>query len=692
MANINTELEQIRKAVYGREVRGSIANAIELINKEQISTSTAQTNLDSKFEQLIINAGNSNAEVVAARVKADGTQFDTLGKRLDKGDELHNALNNEVISARTDSKNVVHKNLKNRLDRFDSQLDTNVQRIQTIGNEKFKWIENNRAIITIMFDDGNETVYNNAFPILKSRKLHFCAAINMDILTQQSESNKLITFDNLQEMYDYGMEVMNHGATHKQITQGLPRDRAIYELKYGRSLITDYGYKCNGFVAPLENDNLPPISDEYKPLVAEYSDYSIYGYVYNKYQPCDKNNSQGMKRTALRDGVDKVKSYIDTAIENKDWLILWCHKIDDTEVSISDFTKICDYINNKINSGVCESLTMRETYENYSTMFSKGKAYSDNNKKESVLKTKNLLYNSLFYSTAGGWSLTKTDTNISLHCLSAQKRCAVILDETVPKGKSATISQKVGLDFLTQSARARTKLYILGTNNPVASSCRCDVTIKLYNNDKLLRTYTDGITLVFGDNLVDKYFNIPITYLTQFTHAIIEFTITKVADSYNKFEIYYPSFEIQGVKSLVEDNIKTLNICSTGVDITLETDKILDGNWYTLNVPGNVFSKNNNEDGIFTIKETGLYEVSLNTFMNGGTSTTGTLRLCPFVNGEKKIQKNYWIQLSNGAKQYLNYRTFLFLNANDKFELKYTKSFSDLTLQGGTDLIIRKTT
>ena len=83
MANINTELEQIRKAVYGREVRGSIANAIELINKEQINTSTAQTNLDGKFNQLIINAGNSNAEVVAARVKADGTQFNTLGKRID---------------------------------------------------------------------------------------------------------------------------------------------------------------------------------------------------------------------------------------------------------------------------------------------------------------------------------------------------------------------------------------------------------------------------------------------------------------------------------------------------------------------------------------------------------------------------------------------------------------------------------
>lgn len=137
MANINTELEQIRKAVYGREVRGSIANAIELINKEQISTSTAQTNLDSKFNQLIINAGNSNAEVVASRVKADGTQFDTLSKRLDKGDEAHSTLNNEVIGARTDSKNVTHKNLKVRLDNFDSQLDTIENNHLTISVKDF---------------------------------------------------------------------------------------------------------------------------------------------------------------------------------------------------------------------------------------------------------------------------------------------------------------------------------------------------------------------------------------------------------------------------------------------------------------------------------------------------------------------------------------------------------------------------
>ena len=154
MANINTELEQIRKAVYGREVRGSIANAIELINKEQINTSTAQTNLDGKFNQLIINAGNSNAEVVAARVKADGTQFDTLGKRLDKGDELHNTLNNEVTRARTDSKNVTHKNLKARLDNFDSQLETNTSRIDSVNGALLE-VDNKKADKTHIWSMAN---------------------------------------------------------------------------------------------------------------------------------------------------------------------------------------------------------------------------------------------------------------------------------------------------------------------------------------------------------------------------------------------------------------------------------------------------------------------------------------------------------------------------------------------------------
>lgn len=86
MANIQHWLDQIRRAIYGREVRSSIADAIEAINKDCGETGIKQEQLEATFDQLIINAGNSNAEVVAARVNKKGHQFPTLGDRLDNID------------------------------------------------------------------------------------------------------------------------------------------------------------------------------------------------------------------------------------------------------------------------------------------------------------------------------------------------------------------------------------------------------------------------------------------------------------------------------------------------------------------------------------------------------------------------------------------------------------------------------
>lgn len=45
-------------------------------------------NLDQTFEQLIINAGKENAELVAAHVAADGSVYDKIGDRLDNNESL----------------------------------------------------------------------------------------------------------------------------------------------------------------------------------------------------------------------------------------------------------------------------------------------------------------------------------------------------------------------------------------------------------------------------------------------------------------------------------------------------------------------------------------------------------------------------------------------------------------------------
>lgn len=99
MANIKTHLDNIKNALFGQEVRGSIHDGIDAINKEVESTTSRQVDLESTFDQLVINAGNSNAEIVDARVKADGTSYSKLGDRLDSVDsQLEHIVNIDLAT------------------------------------------------------------------------------------------------------------------------------------------------------------------------------------------------------------------------------------------------------------------------------------------------------------------------------------------------------------------------------------------------------------------------------------------------------------------------------------------------------------------------------------------------------------------------------------------------------------------
>ena len=79
-------------------------------------------------------------EVIDARVKADGTQYNTLGERLNKADADFDLLNKEVIDARTDKNGTTHKDLKTRLDAVDSQVDTNTNKIRNIKDIDIPYI------------------------------------------------------------------------------------------------------------------------------------------------------------------------------------------------------------------------------------------------------------------------------------------------------------------------------------------------------------------------------------------------------------------------------------------------------------------------------------------------------------------------------------------------------------------------
>lgn len=84
MAMISDKLNKILSAVFGKDVRQALYDGLNAVNKEAENTTAKQQHLEDTFNQLVINAGSSNAEIVDARVdKNNGNKFEKIGDRLD---------------------------------------------------------------------------------------------------------------------------------------------------------------------------------------------------------------------------------------------------------------------------------------------------------------------------------------------------------------------------------------------------------------------------------------------------------------------------------------------------------------------------------------------------------------------------------------------------------------------------------
>lgn len=95
MANIKKHLENIKGALFGKDVRSSIHDGIDAINKEVEGTTEKQNKLGEQFKNLVINEGNSNAEVAASR-----GSHDWLPDRLDNFDSQLEQNENQIMSSK----------------------------------------------------------------------------------------------------------------------------------------------------------------------------------------------------------------------------------------------------------------------------------------------------------------------------------------------------------------------------------------------------------------------------------------------------------------------------------------------------------------------------------------------------------------------------------------------------------------
>lgn len=114
-------LDNILHAVFGRDVRQSLHDGVKIANDICTETEKRQTELEKKYNEQIKNMtleSPSDAEIVDARIKTDGTIYETLGTRLNETDKTYD----EVAGAKSKPDGTTYETLGDRLDATDAEI------------------------------------------------------------------------------------------------------------------------------------------------------------------------------------------------------------------------------------------------------------------------------------------------------------------------------------------------------------------------------------------------------------------------------------------------------------------------------------------------------------------------------------------------------------------------------------------
>lgn len=222
MANIKDKIAQIRQAIFGKEVRESIASGIEAINKEVENTTARQDNVEAQFQAVLDET--TDKDVISAP---------------------------EITAARVGADNTTHSNLKARLDTEHQQVMSHLAEIKNLENYELNSKGRQKKAFTIFrSDDGRVEEYTHALPLFNAKGVPQNIAIVSDWVGRPNFLSKeqLLELQNV-----HGWEILSHSKTHPTHSDGrtmipdLPERDARYELRQSRDDLRQMGLDVESY-------------------------------------------------------------------------------------------------------------------------------------------------------------------------------------------------------------------------------------------------------------------------------------------------------------------------------------------------------------------------------------------------------------------------------------------------------------
>ena len=178
----------------------------------------------------------------------------------------------------------------------------------------------NEPIVSITIDDGLESDYFTAFPILSEFGFDATHFINSNHLGKPS----YLTLEYINQMHSNGHDFSSHTLSHLDLTD-LNRDNRLIQLLGSQQWLMDGGFEANDFASPSG------VSDEQsqKEIAIYYRSHRSEDSGINTAENLNSNNLLSYT-VDIKTTVQDVESWIDQAIEKNGWLILTFHQIDNS--------------------------------------------------------------------------------------------------------------------------------------------------------------------------------------------------------------------------------------------------------------------------------------------------------------------------------------------------------------------------
>ena len=154
---------------------------------------------------------------------------------------------------------VLHKIVEgNPVDWADVSLDFFTEIVKFIDHKNLEftsltnWKNNNSGNVVLTFDDGFSSDFELVYPVLKKMKMTATFCIVPSFVGKEG----YMTWGNIKQLSDAGMEIASHSHTHKYLNT-LNDEEIFYELKNSKFKIEQIiGKDVNSFAYPYGNCSL----------------------------------------------------------------------------------------------------------------------------------------------------------------------------------------------------------------------------------------------------------------------------------------------------------------------------------------------------------------------------------------------------------------------------------------------------